>query len=200
MRAKIQDFWSWFIENEAEFRNVKDREQAIERMDNQILAFGRFAWGIDTGREKPFALVLSPNNDPDLLDISRDIMDEAPDLKNWEFYPARLRLHDWDFKLEVYNRWMSKQTYDVRRWEFVLIEEDDYRVSVEIVIPNMNDVDAEDQQVAASRVVNLLLGEELRIEEVHRIRVVDDFDPQDEDWIYPMVEFRDRFLDFIEED
>ena len=47
MHSKILQFWQWFTYNEAIFRNEYHAEKAKEMLDNQILSFGKFAWGID---------------------------------------------------------------------------------------------------------------------------------------------------------
>ena len=90
------------------------------------------------------------------------------------------------------------QTFDASEWQFVLIEEQDYRVSIEIKADNLDTLDMDDKMTATSRAVNKLIGEELRIKEVYSIKPVHRFDPRDEEWVYPMTEFRERFLYFVE--
>ena len=80
----------------------------------------------------------------------------------------------------------------------MLIEEEDYRVSVEVKVDNLDSLDMDDKKVAISRAVNHLIGEELRINEIYSIKPVHRFDPRDAEWVYPMTEFRERFLYFIE--
>ena len=198
MRSKILQFWQWFYQNEAFFRNGTNPKKAKEMLDNQILSFGKFAWGIDEGITKPYVFTISPNNDKKLLAISKQIIEVAPDLPQWEFQYCKPPLNDWDFTFQAYNQYFILQTLDAAEWKFVLIEEEDYRVSVEIKADNLATLDWEDREQAAIRVITNLLGEALYIKEVHSVKLVSQFDPRDKDWIYSMGEFRARFLYFIE--
>lgn len=198
MQSKIHQFWQWFTHNEAIFRNEQTAEKAKEMLDNQILSFGRFAWGIDKGLQKSYAFRFSPNNDQQLLGISQQIVKLAPNLPMWEFEYCLSAEPDWDFKFQMLNNLIVLQTFDATQWQFILIEEADYRVSIEIRADNLDTLDMDDKMIATSRAVNKLIGEELRIKEVYSVKPVHRFDPRDEEWVYPMSEFRERFLYFIE--
>lgn len=199
MRAKIGQFWQWFTYNEAIFRNEHTAEQAKEMLDNQILSFGKFAWGIDRGLQKSYVFTFSPNNDRQLLALSRQIVQLAPNLPMWEFQYCLPAEREWDFKFQMLNNLIVLQTFDASEWQFVLIEEQDYRVSIEIKADNLDTLDMDDKITAMSRAVNKLVGEELQIQEISSIKPVFRFDPRDKEWIYPMTEFRERFLYFVDE-
>ena len=198
MHSKILQFWHWFTQNEAIFRNLKDAKQAKDLLDNQILSFGRFAWGIDEGPNHSFILTISPNQDKKLFQISQQLINLAPVLPNWTFLHCKPPLKDWDFKFQTFNQFYILQTYDASKWQFVLIEETDYRISIEIKATNMANIDFDEQEIAAQRVVINILGEQLYIKEVYSVKIVSEFDPRDKDWIYPLPELGQRFLYFIE--
>ena len=198
MHSKILQFWQWFTYNEAIFRNEHTAEKAKEMLDNQILSFGRFAWGIDEGLQKSYTFNFSPNNDKKLLALSQQMVQLAPNLPMWEFQYCLPAEPDWDFKFQMLNNLIVLQTFDASEWQFVLIEEQDYRVSIEIKADNLDTLDMDDKMTATSRAVNKLIGEELRIKEMYSIKPVHRFDPRDEEWVYPMTEFRERFLYFVE--
>ncbi|MEM6317163.1 MAG: hypothetical protein AAF960_05795 [Bacteroidota bacterium] len=199
MHQKILHFWQWFTHNEAVFRNEHTAEKAKEMLDNQVLSFGKFAWGIDIGLQKSFSFTFSPNNDPKLLALSKQIVAAAPNLPLWEFYYCRPAEKDWDFQFQMLNNLIVPQTFDASEWSFVLIEEDDYRVTIEIKADNLDTLDMDDKITAMSRAVNRLIGEEIRIKEVANIKPIFHFDPRDQEWVYPFSEFRERFLYFVEE-
>lgn len=198
MHAKISQFWQWFTYNEAIFRNPKMAEKAKEMLDNQILSFGKFAWGIDEGDQKSFVFTLSPNNDAKRLALSQQMIQLAPNLPRWEFRACQPANPTWDFKFQMLNNLIVLQTFDAAEWEFVLIEEEDFRVAIEIKADNLHTLDMDDKIAATSRAVNHLIGEELRIKEVASIKPIHQFDPRDKAWVYPFREFRERFLYFIE--
>ena len=198
MHSKILQFWHWFTHNEAIFRNEHTAEKAKEMLDNQILSFGRFAWGIDEGQQKSYVFSFSPNNDKKLLALSKELVKAAPNLPMWEFQYCLPAQPEWDFKFQMLNNLIVLQTFDASEWQFVLIEEEDYRVSIDIKADNLDTLDMDDKITAISRAVNKLIGEELRIKETTSIKPVHQFDPRDEEWVYPMTEFRERFLYFVE--
>ena len=198
MHAKIAQFWQWFTYNEAIFRNEQTAEKAKEMLDNQILSFGRFAWGIDEGLQKSYVFTFSPNNDKQLLRLSQQLVQSAPNLPMWEFQYCLPAQPDWDFKFQMLNNLIVLQTFDASEWQFVLIEEEDYRVTVNIRADNLDTLDMDDKNTAVSRAVNKLIGEELRIKEVYALKLVHRFDPRDAEWVFPMTEFRERFLYFVE--
>ena len=198
IQSKIHQFWRWFTHNEAIFRNEQTADKAKEMLDNQILAFGKFAWGIDQGVQKSYVFTFSPNNDKKLLALSQQIVQLAPNLPMWEFRYCLPAEQDWDFRFQMLNNLIVLQTFDAAEWQFVLIEEQDYRIAVEIRADNLDSLDMDDRKTAMSRAVNKLIGEELRIQEIASIKPVFRFDPRDRDWIYPMREFRERFLYFIQ--
>lgn len=198
MQGKIAQFWQWFTYNEAIFRNEQTAEKAKEMLDNQILSFGRFAWGIDEGLQKSYVFTFSPNNDKQLLALSQQIVQLAPNLPMWEFQYCLPAQPEWDFKFQMLNNLIVLQDFDASEWQFVLIEEADYRVSVNIKADNLDTLDMDDKNIAVSRAVNKLIGEELRIKETYAIKPVHRFDSRDEEWVFPMTEFRERFLYFVE--
>ena len=198
MDTRILQFWNWFVHNEAIFRDKTQAEKAQEMLNNQVLTFGKFAWGIDEGQQKPYVFTISPNNDRQLYKISQQLIKYAPSLANWDFRSCKPPIKDWDFKFQAYNNFFLLDTYDAAKWHFVLIEEEDYRVSIEIKANNIVNLDREDQVIAAQRVVTNILGEQLYIEEVYGVNIVPEFDPRDKDWIYSLSELRKRFLYFIE--
>jgi len=198
MHTKISQFWQWFTHNEAIFRNEHTAEKAKEMLDNQVLSLGRFAWGIDPGNQKSFVFSFSPNNDKQLLALSKQLVEAAPNLPMWEFQHCLPAKENWDYKFQMFNNLIVLQTFDASEWQFVLIEEEDYRVSVEIRADNLDTLDMDDKMAATSRAVNNLIGEELRIKEIYSIKPIHRFDPRDTEWVYPMTEFRERFLYFIE--
>ena len=198
MQQKILQFWQWFTHNEAIFRNEVHAERAKEMLDNQVLSFGKFAWGIDPGLQKSYVFTFSPNNDKQLLSLSQQMIKLAPNLPLWEFQYCLPAKPDWDFKFQMFNNLIVLQTFDASEWQFVLIEEADYRVSIEIKADNLDTLDMDDKIAATSRAVNNLIGEELRIKEIATIKPIFKFDPRDKEWVYPFSEFRERFLYFIE--
>ncbi len=199
MELKVKQFWDWFIDNEYQFREVTDTKTVVELLNNQVLEFGVFAWEIGVGKRKPHSFTISPNGDKKRLFLSRQIFKQAPELQHWEFNYCRPIKRDWDFTFEVFNSMMIKQEYDASKWEFVLVEEDRQKISILIRATNIVTIDFDDLPSIGDMVVNNLLGEERRINDVHSIQFIDDFLPEDENWIFPLADLREEFIAFHEE-
>ena len=199
MELKVKQFWDWFIDNEYQFREVTDTKTVVELLNNQVLEFGMFAWEIGVGIEKPHSFTISPNGDKKRLFLSRQIFKQAPELHHWEFNYCRPVRKDWDLTFEVFNSSMIKQVYDASKWEFVLEEEENQKIAILLKATNIVTIDFDDLPSIADLVVNNMLGEERRINDVHSIRFIDDFLPEDEKWIFPLVDLREEFVAFHEE-
>lgn len=198
MQAQIHQFWYWFNQNQAQFKNIQNPERVRELLDNQLLVFGKVSWGIDMPKKDEYVLTISPNGDEKLFYTIKRLVEFAPNLSDWDFRYCKPPELDWDFQFEAFNTFYILQKYDASEWSFVLIEEEDYRIRVEIKTPNLDSLDLEEKLIAIDMAVTRLLGEELRIKEVHSVTLTHQFESEDKDWIYPMKEFRKRFLDFIE--
>ena len=199
MELKVKQFWDWFIDNEYQFREVTDTKTVVELLNNQVLEFGVFAWELGVGVEKPHSFTISPNGDKKRLFLSRQIFKQAPELQHWEFNYCRPVRKDWDLTFEVFNSSMIKQVYDASKWEFVLEEEDNQKIAILLKATNIVTIDFDDLPSIADLVVNNMLGEERRINDVHSIRFIDDFLPEDEKWIFPLIDLQEEFIAFHEE-
>lgn len=199
MDLKVKQFWDWFIDNEYQFREVTDTKTVIELLNNQVLNFGLFAWELGEGRKKPHSFTLSPNGDKRRLQLSREIIKQAPDLRQWEFYYCKKEKRGWDYSFEMYNSGMIKQIYDASKWEFVLAEEDNEKISILFCAPNIATIDFDDLPAVGNMVVINLLGEELKTNHVHSIEFIDDFLPEDEKWIFDLPDLRREFRAFLRE-
>ncbi|MEO1257905.1 MAG: hypothetical protein AAFZ15_03880 [Bacteroidota bacterium] len=179
LQADIDRFWNWFQESEHLFKEVTDPQAVVEAMDEHVLAFGLFSWEIGEGNSRPHYFMISPNGDGRRMEISYKIMKSAPDLRDWEFRYCKPP-KDWDFQLEVYNRFLVKQLVDVSKWTYVIHKTPDNMIEVVIRSLNMIDIDTEDQLNAAEAALINILGEELVIDNLGALEVVEEFSIQDD--------------------
>ena len=106
VEEKIEIFWSWFAMNESKLSFAIEHESGaetlVEDLNNLILDLGAFSWEAGPGMNKTCFLTISPNENKALLDVSKSIMDAAPNLENWQFNyfkPAK----NWDRKFVIYD-------------------------------------------------------------------------------------------------
>ena len=179
LQADIDRFWDWFQQSEHHFKEVTDPQAVVEAMDEHVLAFGLFSWEIGEGDSKPHYFMISPNGDGRRMEISYKIMAAAPNLRDWEFRYCKPP-KDWDFQLDVYNRFLVKQRIDVSEWEYVVDRTPENMVEVIIQSLNMDEVDPEDQLNVAEIALINILGEELVIDNLCALEVVREFPAEDD--------------------
>lgn len=187
---KIGQFWQWFVKNEAKFRYAKDTRILVEEMDNLILDLGRFKWevGPEAGQ---FYLVISPNEDLNLLEISSAIMEAAPQLNHWRFYPS-YPAKDWDFTFEMYDSFMLKQNYSAANWCFLLFEGSNPNIfEIDLQTDNLELLDPDDQMMAAKLVIRNILGESAKIKFIENINLIDEFTEEHDDEALPIQKLKE---------
>jgi len=199
MELRIKEFWAWFIDNEYQFREVTDTERVVELLNNQVLDFGMFAWEIGVGTKKQHSFTISPNGNKERLRLSRQIVNQAPELRQWEFNYCKPVREDWDYTFEVFNSMLIKQSYDASKWDFVLEEEKNEKIKILLRATNIVTLDYDDLPAVGDLVVNNLLGEEMKTNSVHSVQFVDDFLPDDEDWTFNIRSLRKEFRAFLRE-
>ena len=199
MDLKIKQFWNWFMDNESEFREVTDTKRVVELLNNQVLEFGLFAWEIGKGEQKPHSFTMSPNGDQRRLQLSKELFNQAPESAYWEFNYCKPIKSSWDFTFEVFNNMMIKQTYDASKWQFVLVEEENQKITILLKAKNIVTLDYDDLPAVGDLVVINSIGEEAKIESVKRIEFVDTFLPEDEKWTFPLPDLQKEFRDFLRE-
>lgn len=198
MEDKITQFWEWFVRHEREFREVVDANRVIEMLNNQVLEFGLFSWQIGEGQRKPFYLCISPNGDWQRLQLSKQIMAQAPLMSQWEFHHCKFPVLDWNFQFEMFNRSMIRQTFDASQWEFALQEMPGGQRRIFLYADNVHTLDQDDLPLAGNLVIGKILGEEVQINHIRSIEFITDLHPpQEQTQRYPLKTLRDQFAVFL---
>jgi hypothetical protein len=196
LQSKISQFWTWFQQNEQHYRELTDVQAAKEAMDNHILDFGLFSWEIGEGTSRPHYFVISPNGDAGRLELSRRIIEAAPYLRDWEFYYCRPP-KNWDFKFEMYDRYLLKQQFDASNWEFALVERPENQIEIIIKTDNLETLDMDDELDAGDFAITQILGEELVIEYLEAFEMVTEFRPEHPTETYKMPQLKHQFEKMI---
>ena len=178
---KTNKFWDWFVANESIIIRATEDESIsrtiVENLDNLILDFGAFSWEIGPGNNTTWFLTISPNENKDLLSISQLIVENAPNLKNWEFNyfkPAKI----WNREFVVYDELMDEQTIDASNWKYVALKHQDEIIEIIIEADNIQHLDEDTAQSAANLVVMSEIGEEVKINKVASVDIVNELDEQ----------------------
>ena len=199
---KIEKFWQWFVKNDQliksciERETASEREKLIEQLNNFILEFGMFTWDIGLDEHHNWFFTISPNIDPDLLEISQQIMSDAPAHLDWQFNASR-PAKNWARTFSVYNNEMDLIHIDASSWFYIAFEENDGKIELVFEANNIAHLDEE----TAEQAVNLFLineiGEYPLIVHISTVTIVNEIDLDDEDSKYPIHELREHLSIFL---
>ena len=174
---KIKNLWKWFFSNEHQIRDCIETESASERvyiietLDNLVLDLGVFTWEIGPGINKPWSFTISPNGDKNLMKMSKKIIDNAPDLVDWEFNYSKPP-KDWDSKFTIFDGYMTKQTINASDWKYVALQHEDGMIALILEAKNIGHLDSDTASTAANLVVLNEIGEETKIQNICSINIV----------------------------
>ncbi len=193
LASKIDSFWDWFLEEEENIKDFFEEEEVIDKdalvdtINERVLDFGLFRWEIGPGQRRPFYLLISPNGNAERLRLSKRIMEDAPDLPDWEFYPARPSRSD-ALQFRLYDNFMTEQAIDASNWQYVLLDTPTEKVDILLEAPNIAGLDEETQWVAGEQGVTNLLGEEQKIARVRTVMVVAELEEEQQEQSTPVGE------------
>lgn len=199
VQSQVTHFWEWFGQNEHRLRQNTNMKSVVEALNNQVLEFGFFSWEIGQGRQKPYYFAISPNGNEQRLQISKAIIEKAPEFRHWEFHYCKPS-KQWDFTFEMYDAFMIKQKFKAKKWEYVLLQKKSGNFRILIKAKNMQTLDWDDQQAAGKMVIMNILGEELVMERIDAIEVVTNFAHKHLDYSCDILELEDHVLEILEEE
>ena len=167
----IINFWSWFIKNSASLHSDNYDKNILNELDRTISNWG-LSWEIGAGLSKENSFTISPNGDKELLSKTKDFIDKAPQLDNWEFYSAKQPKENWHLAKLVDTHF----EIDASKWTYVLLKYEDEKMEILLKADTLSKLDNETKEIAADLILTNLLGEELKIRKIDFIEVVEKFD------------------------
>lgn len=169
--SRTAAFWQWFQENAAVIGRLIDSSEA-GKLDNllsvRVHALDRgLAWEVGPGLKKRFAFVVSPNGNPEKLEITKAIVAAAPKVRGWEIHPAKPP-KKWDLRFLI-----GDEPIDARQWRYALTGYNDGEFyDVTILAPDLGELTMKDQRIAGRLVVEGILGERVGLEKIGDVEVV----------------------------
>jgi len=98
-------------------------------------------------------LTISPNGDKNLLGKTKEIIDKAPQLDNWEFYSAKQSKKNWhlakllDTDLQI----------DASNWTYVLLKYEDEKIEILLKADTLTKLDDELKELVADLILTKLI-------------------------------------------
>jgi len=174
---KIKQFWQWFSENCEKFGPEFENSALLNELDDRITSLGDFTWEVGPGKTKSNALVISPNGDIEQLGKTKEIIRNAKECEEWEYFFAKPP-KEWDLIFEFETASGDLMQIDASGWDYVLLKYEDGMFEIIVKAYSLRQLDEEDRQVIAEIVLDGVLGEEVRIQKICAIEVVNEFSPQ----------------------
>ncbi|MGH9530768.1 MAG: hypothetical protein ACRD2Q_00135 [Terriglobales bacterium] len=158
----IQEFWSWFRKRAprlAEMYEANMLEELGEEVNRRLDTIsGDLPWEVGPGRRKKYSLTLSPEGNPQLSILIQQMLDEAPNIHDWELYSSR-QPRPPSRAIQLPERGLD---FPTDQWRF--IPEEDLatnRVHLKILDRRLASEDREAALKAVSIFLDQFLGEEM---------------------------------------
>lgn len=110
-----------------------------------------------------------------MLSHTRAIVSAAPSIPDWEFHPAKPP-KEWTPVFEIQDDEGDAVEVDASEWTFVLVRYPDGSTEAMVEAANLGHVSPERRRWAAEIVLDGLLGEEKRLNDIDNVTVVDRLD------------------------
>jgi hypothetical protein len=154
-------FWAWFRRNADRISADPDNPVITGELDRRVSELhGEISWEIGPGLSKSWQLVFSPNLNPDLRVITRDIVRDAPSIDDWEFFSSR-RPKQWEYRFELARDNDERVTIDASEWRFILLRYPDGQHEIVLGGSHLPELSESESWQAAAIVLESILGEEM---------------------------------------
>ncbi|MBU2018152.1 MAG: hypothetical protein KJ941_00785 [Bacteroidetes bacterium] len=198
----ILRFWQWFVKNEdiikdcIENPNSQHVEYVVDQMNEQVLSLGVFTWDIGLNDNEQWFLTISPNGNQNMLQVSQQIMDIAPEHMNWLFYASK-PAKSWNRQFTIYDSYMDELFIDASSWHYIIFEEPDGKLELVLEAQNLPHIDPEVAETAAEQFVLQEIGELIRIQHVASLVLVPMLENEDQALKTPISELKEHLEEII---
>ena len=171
-------FWEWFSKIADKLSENLENPAILSELDQRILALksGRLSWEVGPGTEQENLLVISPSGDEQLLEFTKRIVECAPVIQGWEFWPAKPPKKSWCGEFEFQIEAGEFVRVEAANWEYVLFKFKDKTFDILIKQIGLTPVEEYYALCAAEIALDGYLGERVRLETIKEVEVVVEFD------------------------
>ncbi|MCJ8288847.1 MAG: hypothetical protein HRT58_05485 [Crocinitomicaceae bacterium] len=193
----ILRFWQWFVKNEntikecIENEDSGQKEYVVEQMNEQILSLGVLTWDVGLNDDEKWFLMLSPNGNREMFEVSQKIMDAAPEHMAWLFYSSK-PAKEWNRQFTIYDDYMDEQFIDATPWNYIVFEEDDGKLELIIEAKNILQLDSDSANAAAEQFVIQEIGEATRILLISSVVIMHTLESEYESSKAPVLELKEH--------
>ncbi len=198
----ILRFWQWFVKNENTIKECiengdsSQREFVVEQMNEHILSLGMLTWDVGLDDDERWFLMLSPNGNKEMLNVSQKTIDAAPEHIGWLFYSSK-PAKEWNRKFTIYDSYMDEQFIDSSEWQYVVFEEEDGTLELIIEAKNISQLDPEVAETAVEQFVVQEIGEVTRIQFISSVSITHTLESDYESAKAPITELKEHLDEII---
>lgn len=144
----IELFWQWFVKNEKLIKDCIENEHSthkelvVDQMNEHILGLGMLTWDLGLNEDNNWFLMLSPNGDKEMLNVSQRIISDAPEHMDWLFYASRPP-KSWNRTFKVYNASFDEVHIDASEWHYLIFEDEDEKLVLVLEAQSISHLDDE---------------------------------------------------------
>jgi hypothetical protein len=168
---EIHAFWLWFATIADSLGDNFDNASLLHALDAQLLGLGDITWELGPGSKTENMLAISPDGRPELLPLTKHIVSMAPDLPQWEFFPAR-PAKSASLEFAIIGSSGKEIDIDARPWRYVLFRFPDQTFDLVLEQNNLTKATDDDRYTAAVILLDGLLGEAVRLLRVRDVEPV----------------------------
>ena len=198
----ILRFWQWFVKNEKRIKDCIENEHStdidyvVEQMNEHILGLGILTWDIGLNDDEHWFLLISPNGNQEMLNVSQKIISVAPEHMDWLFYGSK-PAKKWTRQFSVYDSYMDEQLIDASEWQYIVFEDDNNKLELVIEAKNLHHLDEDALETAAEQFVIQEIGEFLRIQHIASVEIVQELESEYDSSKMPVSELNDHIEEII---
>lgn len=189
LEEQINKFWEWFgvntqlIEEVLQNQGHVKTEYVIQQLDQHLLGMGKFKWDVKNPNENNFHLIISPNNDRELLKTAKVIVNNAILPENWMAFSGQQA--NGLLQISVYDEEMDICSVDATNWRALLLPSAEGRFELVIEADTSWELEEDTQLIAIDLLLNQLLGEELKITALAGLEIVEELESEESEEAFP---------------
>jgi hypothetical protein len=166
---KIAAFWEWFFEHRSRLESKDIDRDLIAQLEERLFLIKRLDWEIGPGVNLPHQFSLSPRGDVQTLQITKEIVAQAPLMADWEFFAAKPP-KKWNLVFDLMIEGASYE-FDGKLWEFVAYKFKDGTYDLVFKPDSTKDLLQKYLYWAGTIIVDGEIGEEESLTKVGKIEI-----------------------------
>jgi hypothetical protein len=175
VRQAIGKLWQWFPRAAQKLGEQEPSSEFTAKLDSLVRRIHPdIAWEIGPGIHSEWQLVISPDLNRELLPLTRSVISDAPAVEDWEFHATR-QPKQWEYQFDMKVEDDRSVAVDAREWSYLLLKYPHEEVEILLAGPNARSLGDSERKVAASILLQGILGEEPLLDPKLSFDLVDSF-------------------------